>query len=208
MKQQRMKPLVNNAQRFLDFSSYCASPGWAGYFHSKKGINRRACAAAANSIVLDYLRQHPQKVTVYSSLVTAYTQRQLRGKGYKAREAQELYARAINRGRFVQFVDYNYHDAPAELPIRDIELSPENLDGFLAVSHATLAQNTLSGGFHGHLFVVFEKSGLVIYPHDDCGYGAFDNEPAASRAFFSLVDPERFELTRQTERRASQPPLP
>ncbi|ERO61781.1 hypothetical protein [Pseudomonas piscis] len=146
-------------------------------------------------MVLDYLRQHPQKVTVCSSLVTSHTQRQLRGKGYRAREARELYARAINRSGFVEFVDYDYHDAPARLQVRNIELSPENLDGFLAVSHAILAQNILSGGFHGHIFVVFENSGLVIYPHDDCGYGFFASEPAASRAFFARVAPERFAIT-------------
>ncbi|MFS0827393.1 hypothetical protein [Pseudomonas phoenicis] len=39
--------------------------------------------------------------------------------------------------------------------------------------YSIMAMNVLRGGFQGHFFIAFVHCGLVIYPHDDCGYGVF-----------------------------------
>lgn len=187
--------LVNNALGFIDLRSYSTSLGWAGYFDAKKGISRRSNAQSVITILLDYIHQHPQKITLCSSLTCFRTERQLRAEGYRASEARALYARAINRSGLIQYVDIHQSDALPQLCIRDIELSRGTQAGLLAVIEAILAQSVLNGGFVGHFFVVFEGSGLVIYPHDEGGFGAFDSQPGqASNAFFAHFYQAGFEV--------------
>jgi hypothetical protein len=186
---------VNNALRSIDLSSYSTSLGWAGYFDAKKGISRRSNAEAIITLLLGYIHQHRQKITLCSSLTCFRTERQLRAEGYRASEARALYARAINRSGLIQDVDIHQPDALPQLCIRDIELSRGTQAGFLAVIEAILAQSVLNGGFVGQFFIVFEGSGLVIYPHDEGGFGAFDSQPGqASNAFFAHFYQAGFEV--------------
>ncbi|MFS0827394.1 hypothetical protein [Pseudomonas phoenicis] len=74
----------------IDLKSYSRSPGWVGHFDAKPGSNRRVAAQAANRLLVNYLKRHPQPLTVMTSLVMPHTEKQLRGLGYKAGEARNL----------------------------------------------------------------------------------------------------------------------
>lgn len=177
----------------IDLGAYARSPGWVGHFDAKQGSNRRVAAQAANEHLVNYLRRHPQPITVGTSLVTPHTEKQLRGLGYKAGEARHLYAQAVNRMGLVTCLSPAQSCAAADL--RHVPIFGHELVGLLAVTYSIMAMNVLHGGFQGHFFIVFEHSGLVVYPHDDCGYGVFEgHDRAASQTFLAGVDVERFDL--------------
>nr|WP_314486850.1 hypothetical protein [uncultured Pseudomonas sp.] len=150
-------------------------------------------AQAANEHLVNYLRRHPQPITVGTSLVTPHTEKQLRGLGYKAGEARHLYAQAVNRMGLVTCLSPAQSCAAADL--RHVPIFGHELVGLLTVTYSIMAMNVLHGGFQGHFFIAFEHSGLVVYPHDDCGYGVFEgHDCAASQTFLAGVDAERFDL--------------
>lgn len=184
---------MGQALHLIDLEAYSRSARWVGHFDAKQGSNRRAAAQAANDHLVDYLARHPQPLTVSTSLVTRHTEKQLRGLGYKAGEARNLYAQAVNRAGLITCPGPS--QAGAEADLRHVPILDHELKGLLTVTYSIMAMNVLHGGFQGHFFIVFEHSGLVVYPHDDCGYGVFEgHDRAASQTFLGGVDAERFDL--------------
>ena len=184
---------MGQALHLIDLEAYSRSPRWVGHFDAKQGSNRRAAAQAANEHLVDYLARHPQPITVSTSLVTRHTEKQLRGLGYKAGEARNLYAQAVNRAGLITCPGPS--QAGAEADLRHVPILDHELKGLLTVTYSIMAMNVLHGGFQGHFFIAFEHSGLVVYPHDDCGYGVFEgHDCAASQTFLAGVDAERFDL--------------
>jgi len=55
------------------------------------------------------------------------------------------------------------------------------------------------GGVYGHLFILFEKSNLIVYPHDDIGFGAISitKNNRVVESFFDQVNKEIFLLERK-----------
>lgn len=186
---------MSGALGSIDLTNYSASPGWAGYFDAKKDIHRRASAQEAIAILERYIHRHPQKITMCTSLHCSFTEKQLRGLGYYADEARKLYAHAVNGSGLIRLVETDHPDDLYSYDMRCIDFSNETQTGLMVVSQAIMAQNVMNGGFFGNFFIVFEGSGLIIYPHDDGGFGAFDSQQGlASHAFFTNFPPAGFEV--------------
>lgn len=173
-----MTPLLNAVLDAVNLASYSSSLGFLGYFE-RAGKYASGMAERAVSCLFDMFNFGSDEWTLISSL-HANTD-EVGTFGDPVTDAADLitveYLCANNtlrgfsyRARFgANYESDSYADAVGRA-LRDfVEVPVASLSG--EVLQKLLLARMLVYGLRGHLFLVSKEKGLVLYPHDDTGFG-------------------------------------
>ncbi len=172
----------------VDLNSYTCSKGYCGFFaYKNKNIKRGA------NIALNFLWSHFEDqlfpVEIFSSLWTSCNDSDLEiNYEYSADEIRQILSPALTS--LPPFV--LRRDCEPEI-FQKIALSPTTEKGLYGACFSVMAL----GGIRGHLFIHLEHNKVLLYPHDDVGFGVISTTPNTGRAvsFLESVDLSEFEVT-------------
>lgn len=173
----------------INLQSYASSPGFKGFI-CKKGNHSLALVDDA----IQYFHKYCE-ATSFNILQLATTLRieskpetQISNFGYSLVDINKYIDPLIDYG-IIQ-VDQPNSSQEKEFVIK--EISEDNIIYLDKVLYVIMGL----GGVYGHLFLFFEKLGLIIYPHDDIGYGLISSsiENEWVEEFFKSVDRSLYDV--------------
>ncbi len=152
MAQERPEIIKN-----INLESYSSSPGWLGFFEQAGSNEKELDEAALEYFVEFFSAQIPQSIIhLFFSLESLE----------KARHAYDLNAGEVKHLKWLVEKDWLVPGQSDRhfLQIKASDYSREDI--------AKLVGTIIKiGDFIGHCFVVLPGPELILYPHEDCGFG-------------------------------------
>jgi len=152
-----------NIQERVNLNSYTDSKGWKGYCKRNKPFT----IFRANKIVdnfISFFREYSNNVTIVSNV-------------FKVKEHTLISSNVSNYIRFIEkyLIDFKYikvtnasvYDNPNCLTLGFKSFQSSDYDIVSMLSLLVM----MDDGIDGHCFFFFDKLGLIVYPHDDTGFG-------------------------------------
>lgn len=176
---------MNNELSGINLKNYSSSRNFIGYC-SYLESNIKTGAVEAIGVVSDFFSTASHECFVLSSLGLGGTVYDLESiYGYTASDVEKYISPAVGSGLICAGSDSN------EIISRNFFYGDTIFSNAIGCCYSLMAL----GGLDGHFFIVDHERGLIVYPHDDTGFGLFSlNEKNSAKKFFSGFNPERFEV--------------
>lgn len=176
-------------EKIVDLNSYSSSLGFLGYFSYKGRDVKKGGELAIAALEKNIDEKLKGKITALTSLSLGGPLCSIKDEFEYSNYDFENYLMPLVASDFVS--DYG-----AKEGFRSIEISGKNKD---LLKKACYVQLSL-GGLEGHLFILFEDEGILIYPHDEAGFGAIQvkEDDSSSPRIFKLIDTNLFEIRLRT----------
>ena len=162
--------------QYIDLDSYSSSPGFLGYTERKADFSEAGINALCDDFI-EKMAPYMGEVTVASSLFICKSKAELSKDHGIPEEVIERMVSSLEKYDLVKWVDPEKLPPP-ELPQFDEEFRKfETKFNELHTPDAETLKGILGAYFHavgvqGHLFIVFHRAEVIVYPHaDDLGFG-------------------------------------
>lgn len=164
-----MNPAIDLIKGEVCLQSYTSSKGYLGFFERKVRYSPEVARRALDLFWgLDLLADAAAEVAVISSFYVVATPTQWKKRvGYTKEEAAEI--RSLARAGFVRMVDpeslksdEDYEDLAYDFVLNE-PVERELLDRISRACFRLPVQ--------GRCFLLFDSLNLIVYPHDDTGFG-------------------------------------
>lgn len=172
-----------NIEKYINLKSYSESLGWIGYYGRKDNYSHLLMSESIHQFI-SYFKEIVPEVSIITSLYKFKTnnsristeQLELIKLGYLSNFTQEYNDRDNENSRTLKF----FKDVKWDI-VRKLSSIIMDNDGDIA----------------GHCFIIFETLHLIIYPHDDTGYGFISSSKNIHslqiiNAFFNQLDTNKF----------------
>lgn len=189
-----MKVLKNYIETSLNLNSYSSSDGFAGYF-SNKGRFSKSTARKAIKIFEDFWEMIGEETLLLAStlIIDVPLESLLEDYEYTPNDIEEYITPLLKKG-FIQIQQIPQIKSDSEIDekgsFRFYNVDKSELEYICKLFFIIMAL----GGVQGHLFVAFESENLILYPHDDIGFGIFSSteDNAWIANFFDCVETKSF----------------
>lgn len=173
----------NIIQKFVNLESYTSSTGFVGYTEHAYLFNETTCQKAIN-LFFKVFKLYSNSIYLLSSLWVDSDLHALT-KEYDITEEQiKTYIKPLINERVIYSLnydelgyDYNSEEYGRKLDIisKKFTVVKKNDTNFL---NKIFFSVMFISGIKGHCFAVIEEKKLIVYPHDDIGFGfiSFGNE--------------------------------
>lgn len=169
-----MKAEINKIINKINLEIYSNSEGFLGYCESKKGLNDNVCWHAINLL----FRTFPMLLKNNSLISSLHFDRSILKDSYQTSDANfNRYFVPLKENKIAYEVDFKsisddinssyYEEKITEL--MEFFVYVENIE--FEVLKKTIFSVMSVDGLIGHLFLILKKEKLIIYPHDDVGFG-------------------------------------
>lgn len=152
-----------NIQEWVNLNSYTDSKGWKGYCKRNKPFT----IFRANKMVsyfMCFFSKYISDVTIVSNV-------------FRVKEYQQNNSNISNYVRYIEkyLIDFGYMEIVSGSIYDNPNCLSLGFKKFLNVDYDIMSMFSLlmmmDEGIDGHCFFVFDKLGLIAYPHDDTGFG-------------------------------------
>ncbi len=153
-----MKEVTKQLKQSIDLDGYSSSPGWFGFFESTGQYDSNLIDDALNlfgGYFYDYLSN--SKIVFSFSI---YESIQKTKKAYSLSKEQENLLSWLHKQNWLKI-------SPAEAEFISVNSCDYSREDIIMLISAILRL----GDFIGHCFVMFPQLHLIIYPHEDIGFG-------------------------------------
>jgi hypothetical protein len=171
----------------INLKSYSSSPGYAGFFGFKDKFEQKNIETAINYFYQFWQENNFTKILVASSLFIDGSKPSLIDDfTYKEHQISQY----INPLVESHLVKINEDNSLNQFSL--FEINSEDYSILKKLFYVIMAL----GGLYGHLFIKFEHLKIVMYPHDDGGFGIFTENSVNNHVydFFNLVDKNKFQV--------------
>lgn len=169
-----------NIEKYVNLRSYSDSLGWMGYYARKCKYSHLLMSESIDQFI-SFFKEITPKVSIVTSLFKFYTNH-----SKITREQLEL----IKSGYLRDFTQEYNEDILDEFKLwKDVDWDIVRKLSSIIMDH--------EGDIDGHCFILCETLHLIIYPHDDTGYGFIsssinlDSHPIVNN-FFNRLDVNKF----------------
>ena len=152
-----------NIQEWVNLNSYTDSKGWKGYCRRNKSFT----IFRANKIVdyfIHFFRKHTNNIIIVSNF-------------FKVKEYNLNNNNINNYIKDIEkyLIDFGYIETISASIYDNANCLSLGFKKFLTTDYDIISMFSLlmmmDEGIDGHCFFVFDKLGLIAYPHDDTGFG-------------------------------------
>lgn len=147
-----------NINNYINFKSYVDCNGWLGYYERKDSFSTRLVNKSIN-VFISYFEKYLHNTIIYSSLFYL---------GSDINVIPHKYRYLLNLGYIKRYSEKNF--SADGIPIMyKLGRSPQlNYNLIEALSSIVMNNN---GGIGGHCFFLLKDLKILVYPHDDTGFG-------------------------------------
>ena len=171
--------------QYIDLDSYSSSPGFLGYTDNTPDFSEAAINAVCDEF-LEKMASYIGDVTVISSLFISSNKEELSQDYDIPLTDIDKFLHALLKNGLVKTVDQDTLPEP-DSPLFDQEFRKleTEFNELHAPAGETLKEILRSFfhavGLHGHLFIVFHRAEIIVYPHtDDLGFGFISTKKRCS----------------------------
>ena len=152
-----------NIQEWVNLNSYTDSKGWKGYCKRNKPFT----IFRANKIVrcfMHFFRKHTNNIIIVSNV-------------FKVKEYNLNNSNINNYIKYMEkyLIDFGYIETMSASIYDNDNCLSLGFKKFLTTDYDIISMFSLlmmmDEGIDGHCFFVFDELGLIVYPHDDTGFG-------------------------------------
>lgn len=141
-------------KEIVDLDAYAQSCHFVGYSES---VPFGKWKDVAVEIFLDFIRHRLDECFLISSATQS-----TRKEGRFSRREEEVMSKLEQKG----WIEFDKEDEDVQTKFNAFPLRKENPDTI-----SQLCELVLDGNIYGHVFFLWEEENLVIYPHNDFGFG-------------------------------------
>lgn len=162
-----------NIENYVDLNSYSDSLGWVGYYSRKYNYSQKLMNESIRQFT-NFFKKYCPKVSILTSL-------------YKFKNDTTILS--IKQLELVR-LGYLHNFSNSNQWKENISTNPNlilfnNSNWTIVRKLSSLIMNN-NGDIAGHCFFLFEALNLIVYPHDDTGYGFILN--TANPISFQMVN--------------------
>ena len=160
-------------EKHVNLKSYSDSPGWLGYYERRIRFSQTIMYESIDKFI-DFFRVISPHVTVVTSLYKF-------GSGDNEITPEQKELMEADYLRDSQNETLAFHKGVVWEIVRKLSSVVMYNEGDIA----------------GHCFFILESSGLIVYPHDDTGFGFITTDfnqqaPIVVKSFFETLDKSKF----------------
>lgn len=168
-----------NIEKYVNLESYSDSLGWIGYYARKCNYSYLLASESIDRFI-SFFKEFVLQVSIITSL------RKFKINNSKITTKQLELIKLGYLSAFSQENDINLEELKL---FKDVEWN------IIRTLSSIIMDN--DGYITGHCFIIFEPLHLIIYPHDDTGYGFISssiniNSFQIVNAFFNQLDTNKF----------------
>jgi len=198
---------ISIVRQAVNLDGYGSSPGFLGYFE-RKGRFSHGLVDRAIDTFLTFFRGDLSRMVLVSSLHCTADLNELANDYDVSGDDVRDFILPLSERKWLQLIDYSQFGTDYASPAYEeaIAALAEDLDAFALSSCAPSAVQQVChtvmaiGGMAGHCFFVHPADRLVLYPHDDTGFGVVRGDPTAAakgQAFLRSVNDQQFQWSWQ-----------
>lgn len=146
-----------NIEKYINLKSYSDSPGWLGFYERKCRFSSKLVDESINVFMANF-KKYLNDTIIYSSLICFCLNNNI---PYK-------YRLLLNLGCLKLYSDCKdcEYSTPQRFNMKEFLFSDYNL--LTNLSYIVMKNN---GDIAGHCFFILKELSLLVYPHDDTGFG-------------------------------------
>lgn len=174
----------SDIRKYVDFNSYTESLGWIGYYSRNCNYSN----LLMNESICQFIYFFKPIITRFSIVTSLY---KFGPKSIKTSQAQ---VQLMKSGYISDFTSNNMTEIEINSDMPLVIFEEPKWDIVRKLSSIIMNND---GDIAGHCFIIFEALNLIVYPHDDTGYGFISNTLNSNsfqivNNFFKHLDTNKF----------------